>query len=229
MQNTFNISENFIQYLVKCDDTLSNLIGDCINDLSKYIKKCYYKSKNERLHKWNCTNPDLYNLTISTFTFALLHKNTTYQAFIGMLHNKIKINNLRDKLLISAEIVAILHNSGLVKIKRHGSGKSILVNSAFALNQEIPVEDKHYLQVYRPQTVTKNFDEVQGSMLLGSKLNHHDADICLDHINRMNKIPLCLSKRFLINNEEQPTFELNTPEKQKQWNKHKQDPRPKNL
>ena len=46
-----------------------------------------------------------------------------------------------------------------------------------------------------PQIVTKNkqtgYRTITGSLIL--KANHHDKDICLDHINRVNQIPLALN------------------------------------
>ena len=64
-----------------------------------------------------------------------------------------------------------------------------------------------------------NYDPEQGNMILGGKLNHHDGKICLDHINRMNRIPLVLNKAFLIKYPEEPKDEsiVNTVEKQERW------------
>lgn len=49
--------------------------------------------------------------------------------------------------------------------------------------------------IEEPEPVIHNkqtgYRSIPGSLLL--KNNHHDADICLDHINRMNKIPLRLN------------------------------------
>lgn len=49
--------------------------------------------------------------------------------------------------------------------------------------------------IEEPETVRNNrqtgYQTIHGSMLLRD--NHHDEDICLDHINRTNKIPLALN------------------------------------
>ena len=49
--------------------------------------------------------------------------------------------------------------------------------------------------VEQPKPVTNNrqtgYQTIKGSIIL--KNNHHDDDVCLDHINRMNKIPLRLN------------------------------------
>ncbi len=50
--------------------------------------------------------------------------------------------------------------------------------------------------VEEPQKVSNNrstgYQTIKGSLIL--KKNHHDEDICLDHINRMNAIPLSLNE-----------------------------------
>ena len=49
--------------------------------------------------------------------------------------------------------------------------------------------------IEHPEPVTNNketgYQTIPGSLLL--KNNHHDQDICLDHINRMNSIPLSVN------------------------------------
>ena len=57
--------------------------------------------------------------------------------------------------------------------------------------------------------------------MLGKK-NGHDGDLCLDVINKQNAIPLRLDLEFLTTVEEQPSFELDTPEKIQNWSVFKQ-------
>ena len=60
--------------------------------------------------------------------------------------------------------------------------------------------------VVEPMKVTCNSEtgymvHRHGSVIL--KDNHHDDDVCLDHLNRVNKIKLCINERvaFLVRNE----------------------------
>jgi hypothetical protein len=54
------------------------------------------------------------------------------------------------------------------------------------------------------------------SLILG-RGNHHAGDICLDVLNRMNRVALKLDTDFLRTVEEEPTFELDTSEKRSMW------------
>lgn len=53
--------------------------------------------------------------------------------------------------------------------------------------------------IVEPETVTNNhetgYQTIVGSLIL--KQNHHDEDICLDHINRVNAVPLRLNEDVL--------------------------------
>lgn len=192
-------------------------ITDCITRIEEYKIGHYYESKNIRLAQWKPDDNELCDLIISIFTAVLVHEKLTYQAIVGMLNHKIPMDDLIDRVKTIAEVVAIISKSGLIKINRRGSGKYIMITTDYTLNEEIPCVDKHGLTINRPQPVESNFDENQGSMILGSSLNFHKGNLCLDHINRMNKIPFKLNKEFFKLYEETPKHTLDTIEKQQQW------------
>jgi hypothetical protein len=84
------------------------------------------------------------------------------------------------------------------------------------------VENSSYLppMVCEPLELTTNYCSGylshKDSLILG-KSNHHDGDICLDVLNTINIIALRLDTQFLSKVEEDPTFELDTPEKIEAW------------
>lgn len=59
--------------------------------------------------------------------------------------------------------------------------------------------------VIEPEPVTSNKDTgyltCRGSIIL--KQNHHEGDVCLDHINRLNRVKLCINEdtAFMVANE----------------------------
>jgi DNA-directed RNA polymerase len=73
----------------------------------------------------------------------------------------------------------------------------------FIVEHDIRKEEQQQLDQFQyplpmiehPEPVTNNretgYQTIPGSLLL--KDNHHDQDICLDHINRMNSIPLSVN------------------------------------
>jgi len=177
-------------------------IDKAIELIQKYRLGEYYESKNRRLAQWRPDEKELYNLIVAVFTTTLTTDYLTYQALIGRHRDKMPHENSLDRAKTIAEVIALIHHAGLIYIKANLSDYFIIV-PCFML-EGIPFTDRHGTVYDRPQPVESNYDPEQGSMLLGGKLNHHEDNICLDHINRMNKIPLALNKEFLLKYPEEP-------------------------
>ncbi len=203
-------------------------ITDAIARIWEYLGKEYYPSKTQRLKEWDPTEQEIYELVISIFTAVLVNGSLTYQALMGMLNYKIELDDVIDRVKILAEITAIISRTGLIDITKRGSGRYILISTEFQLDSDIPFVDKHGTVYHRAQPVEFNWDPEQGSMLLGGKMNHHEGNVCLDHINRMNKIPLTLNKEFLFKYKEEhkDTFikktdsDWNIIQKEKMWDQY---------
>ena len=191
-------------------------IPESVKLICSYINGCYYPSKNRRLSKWNPDKGEINELVMAVFTVTLSNPSLTYQAISGMLAGRIGLDDHIDQIKTIAEVIAIIASTGLVVINRTGSGSYIMVSTEYVL-EGIPEPSKHDILMEPPPVYTKNWTEDSGSKILGGKHNHHEGDICLDHINRMNAIPYSLNKPFLCKYEEAPTFALDTPEKEKQW------------
>lgn len=188
-------------------------------DLLKYIGSDYYESKNNRISEWNPDIGELYEIIIAVWTATLLNKTLTIQAITGLIAGRIHLKDHLDSAKTAAEVVAVISKSGLITILKRGSGRSILVKTTWKINKEIPTLNRHTPLNVEPEIVTKNYHEDYGSMILGGALKHHEGNICLDHLNRMNKIPLALNIEFLKKIEETPSKKmiLNTRQKQEQW------------
>ena len=195
--------------------------------IKEYLKGDYYSSKNDRLAQWTPTDEDIFNLIVSIFTKTLTTEYLTYQALVGSLNNKLPMEKTIDRVKTLAEIVALISKADLIDIKGN-RGEYFLITPNLLL-EGIPFVDNHGTVYNRPQPVESNWDIDQGSMLLGGRLNHHEDEICLDHINRMNKIPLTLNKEFLLKYPEEPKKikAVNTHEKKMHWDKYTHDSRHK--
>jgi hypothetical protein len=220
-----NTSEQFVKDYLTGANTLP-AVGDSVLGILKYLDTEYsYDSKNNRIQQWLKNDPELLNrvpdLVISVFTTTLLHDKLTYQAICGMLNHKIKLDDTIDRVKTIAEVIAVISKTGLVHVHRKGAGENTMVSAGYDIHVEIPTDRRHELNRYKAQEIVSNYDDIQGSVLLGGVLNHHEDEICLSHLNRMNKIPLSLNLELLKTMEELPTFELDTPQKEKQWNYYK--------
>jgi hypothetical protein len=205
-----DIGPEFEPYLNACQEVM------------RYASATYqYASKQDRIRSWARTEPNIPEIVISCFTTTLLHRSLSYQAICGMLNHKIKLDDTIDRVRTIAEIIAVISKTGLIHIKRQGKGETTTIAAGYELTHDIPTDDRHELNKHKAQEIVSNYDDIQGSMLLGCQLNHHEDNICLAHINRMNRIPLSLSIELLKSMEEMPTFELDTPDKKKQWEYYK--------
>lgn len=210
--------EGFVnQYILKAGGMPA--IDTALEDLSRYVNGTYYDSKEARLDEWSPDMGELHELIIAVFTACLLNATMTYQALVGMLAGRIAVQNKIDQAKIVAEVVAVISKSGLIKITRRGAGNSILVSSNYQFKTAIPRVNRHVPLMSCPKPVTQNNDDNLGSMILGGSIKYHEGNICLDHINRMNKIELKLNRDFLCLHEEAPTFDIDTLQKKDQWNK----------
>ena len=219
-----NISEQFVHDYLVGDNELPALT-EAISAVNQYISASdtYYASKATRIGDWMNTQPDIDELVLSIFTAALLNPVLSYPAICGLLNYKIQLDEELDRVKTIAEILAVLSNTKLINIQRKKGGENTLVTAGYELDVDIPVDTRHDLNKYPAQQITTNYDDVLGSMLLGGVLNHHEDEICLAHINLMNRIPLSLNVKLMMEHKELATFELDTPEKTAQWNKFRED------
>ena len=176
--------------------------------LDLYAYGSYYESKEKRLYTWSPDKGELYELVIAVWTATLLNKSLTIQALTGMIAGRIGLEGPIASAQTAAEVIAVISKSGLITIDRRGAGKSIFVRTTWKINKEIPTINRHMPLTKRPEIITKNFDEDLGSMILGGAVKHHEGNICLDHLNRMNQIELTLNKPLLCEMEEAPSKKL---------------------
>lgn len=209
----FTVAEAYVQH----QSEISGLdeIIEAEQLICSYLDRCYYPSKNRRLSLWNPDKGEVHELIISVFTVILTNKELTYQAICGMLAGKIGLDDPIDQIKTIAEVIALISSTGLITIKRTGSGTYIMVSSAYSV-EGIPEPLKHEI-LMEPAPVYNSNKGDKGSKILGGKFNHHEGDICLDHINRMNAIKYKINRPFLRRYEEAPTFALDTKEKAEQW------------
>ncbi len=184
-----------------------------IQDVKEYsIKQYSYPSKNRRLEEWRLSEPKLDRIVSIIFTHTLNNgEYSTYQNIVGALNNIINVEDEIDRVKIIAEIIAVVSKSGLIKIMRKGPGKSIDIYPGFNLKLDLPSKASKY------DVCSSSPTEVIDNEILGHRLKSHDAEVCLDHINRMNSIPLKLNIDMIEKFPEKPSKKLDTQKKIDQW------------
>lgn len=137
---------------------------------------------------------------------------------IGQLASRIGFDDKRDSMQTIAEILAVLCGTDIFDIWKPHVQASLQIINRIVLPEVLTqfIERSCYLPplICEPRELTNNMSSAYytheaDSLILGGGLNHHDGNICLDVLNKRNKVPLSLDVEFLCNYEEEPTFNLN--------------------
>ncbi|RLB94661.1 MAG: hypothetical protein DRH26_00470 [Deltaproteobacteria bacterium] len=180
-----------------------------------------YESKNRRIKEWNqnisCFHKiDYYELICKIFTSLIIHQEgMTYQAMIGYIAGDIGCAAPLDRAKCASEVIAIAYQCDLIKITQV-SDKTMMITTNYMLGESIPDFPKHRPEFKKPEPILFN-------SILGNQLKQHDADTCIDHINKMNAIPLTLEYRVITDMEETSKAVIEYQEQLDEWEKFKQE------
>lgn len=148
-----------------------------------------------------CTEPDFSTFMAAegipiAFGFDLLtqmalHKRTTLPTLVGILRHHFNDSQMTaDMILKAAEADLLDWNDQIQKL--------IVI---YSMSDDVQAELDRFQfplpMVVRPRRITSNIETghlmTGGSVIL--KHNHHDDDVCLDHLNRVNQV------RFAIDHD----------------------------
>lgn len=163
---------------------------------------------------------DLHSLVKEIFTGIMYvgSEPTPLVNVVGQLASRIGFDDKRDSILTMAEVLAVICDTDVFDISKPHRNASLQISSNINLSQELQgfIDNSCYLPplVCEPRELTHNassayYTHEVDSLILGGSFNHHELDICLDVLNRRNKVPLSLDVEFLCSVEEEPTFDLN--------------------
>lgn len=130
-----------------------------------------------------------YKLGIDAMVQLALHKRADIKTLVGALHSHSdNAQSIADALLKMAENDCFDYDPSIDKfIVIYGISDDVALELE-AFQYPLPI-------VSKPKEVKCNTDTGyyigKGSIIL--KKNHHEMDVCLDHINRMNKQRLCIN------------------------------------
>ncbi len=123
----------------------------------------------------------------------VLHRRATMSMLVGILHPHFG-DSIFD-LQACANMIELAADAGLVEFNALSWQFVLRFDVSDAVKTEIERFQYPLPMVVPPQEVETNRDTgyftIRGSILL--KDNHHDDDVCLDHINRVNRVPLVIN------------------------------------
>lgn len=187
----------------------------------------YYESKMKRIAQLKdlCLDALVTDIFVGV---AYCQRETLFTSVSAQLASRLKFSDKVDAIKTVAELMAILCLTDAFDINKADKYASLTIVSRIPLSQTTInfIEDSEYLppMVCKPRKITSNYCSgylTHNESLILGKGNHHDGDLCLDVINKMNQVPLKLTVEFLKTVEEKPTFEIKTQDQQEQWDKFK--------
>lgn len=212
-----------IRAFIESDQTMQTKIAQGIELVKQYMEGTYYPSKMKRIAQLESLCID--TLVLEVFVgIAYCLKPELFTSVSAQMASRLKFSDRVEAITTVAELMAVLCITDAFDISKADRMASLMVVSRIPLPESLIefIENSQFLppMVCEPLELTHNYSSGylthNDSLILGTG-NHHDGDICLDVLNTMNKVALKLDTEFLSTVEEEPTFALDSQEKQDQW------------
>ena len=223
--------DGYIRKEIAESDELQAKIQKGVELLNEWSSQSFYESKQKRIDQLK--QLDFTKLVMDIFVgIAYTLRPELFTSVTAQLAGRLGFDDKREAIQTVAEVVSVLCLTDAFDITKADRMASLYIVSNIKLSDELMVfiQQSEYLppMVCEPLELHGNYDSGylshKDSLILG-KGNHHDGDICLDVLNTMNRVALKLDLGFLDSVEEQPTFELDTPEKREAWGTFKDQSR----
>ena len=224
LSNEYRYSRKFIdQYIdseIRDNPDMELKVQEGVELLSVWIAKDHgYASKNARMAQ--LTSIELEPLVRSLFVgVAYCQTPELFTSVSAQLASRLKFDDKADSILTVAEMLAVLCETDAYDIIKGDASDSLVIQSLIPISQKLVryVVQSSYLPplVCEPDELKNNYDSgylTHNDCLVLGKKNGHSGDLCLDVLNKQNKIAMRLDTEFLSTVEEEPTFDLDTPEK----------------
>lgn len=219
--------DGYIREALKNSPDMQAKILQGITLIEAYKAGQYYTSKMVRIAQLK--GLDVRELITDIFVgVAYFQREELFTSVTAQMAGRLRFSDKTEAITTVAEIMAVLCQTDAYDICKANRMASLMVISRIPLDEQLItfIEESQYLppMVCEPLELMNNFSSGylshNDSLILGSG-NHHDGDICLDVLNLINRVALQLDTQFLSAVEEEPTFDLDTPEKIEQWNRFK--------
>lgn len=173
------------------------------NQLISRIKKEFLDCQEVDFVSYMKENHILPEFGIDLLVQMVLHKRTTLPTLVGILRKHYE--PLANASQLAADMLYRCAEADLVTWDEVAEQFIIEMDISSDVQEELARYQFPLPMVIEPEEVTSNRDTgyltCRGSIIL--KKNHHDEDVCLDHINRMNRIRLTIDEdtAFMISNQ----------------------------
>ncbi len=206
--------DGYIRDFINQNPVMQAKMEQGVSLIQDYMNQDYYDSKNARIAQLKPM--DIPALVLTIFTgIAYCLREELFTSVTAQLASRLKFSDKTAAITTVAELVAVLCNTDAFDINKANKGASLMVKSLIPLEGWLVryIENSRYLppMVCEPLEVKNNYSSGylthNDSLILGSG-NHHEGDLCLDVINKLNRVQLRLDTQFLSTVEEDPSTEF---------------------
>lgn len=222
-----------IQKDIAATPELVELINQCHEAMcNTYFMGPHFKQKGEYLSQidGNTLLKSIYRILEVTMVLPL---GATFSSVVGQSANAIKtVDNLNSFKIISS-VIAYMIEFKLLRLIRAGDANSGMMEliPTYTCDSKILnyIKESMYLppMVCAPNKLTDNrssgYKTIEHDSVILKSYNHHDGNVCLDSLNKFNQVALSLDVQMLTTFDEQPKKLIDTPQKQKQFDKLRED------
>jgi hypothetical protein len=212
-----------IRAAIKTHPDMQAKLAQGVELVKNYIAGEYYASKMKRIAQLE--NLDVPDMVLDIFVgVAYSLKPELFTSVSAQIASRLKFSDRTEAITTVAELLAVLCMTDAFDIVKADKSASLMLESRIPLSESLVdfIVNSQYLppMVCEPLELTHNYSSGylthNDSLILGTG-NHHDGDICLDVLNLMNRVVLKLDVDFLSTVEEEPTFALDSQDKEDQW------------
>jgi hypothetical protein len=194
--------------------------------VQQWMNGTYYESKNKRLAQLK--DWDIKDIVLKLMTKTVqFQQEELYSSAVGQCAAYLGFDDKGDAIKTVAEMLAVICESDWFDIRKNEANSLVIVSRIkLPIETQNQIEQAMYLppMLCAPLEVKGNRDTgyltIKDSLVLGYK-NHHEGDLCIDVINKMNSVQLALNTDFISKYELEPKKAPKDVQTEHQWNIYK--------
>lgn len=200
-----------IRIAIETDESMQAKIKQGIELIQAYQAGQYYESKMVRIAQLE--HLDIATLVLDVFVgIAYCYEPELFTSVSAQMASRLKFSDKGEAITTVAEILAVLCITDAFDITKQSKMGSLMVVSRIPLPENLMtfIQNSQHLppMICEPLELTNNYSSGylthNESLVLGQG-NHHEGDLCLDVLNKMNRVALKLDTEFLSQVEETPS------------------------
>ncbi|MGQ0565612.1 MAG: hypothetical protein ACT4OK_11145 [Gemmobacter sp.] len=135
------------------------------------------------------------NFVVDMMAHMALHRRAPMSTMVGILHHHFGDNMF--ELQACTDMIWKAAEAGVVNYDPIAWQFTMRFDVSDAVRLDLDRFQYPLPMVVPPQPIQSNRDTgyvtIRGSVILKGSTNHHEDDVCLDHLNRVNQIPLVIN------------------------------------